>query len=711
MSAHVDGKTLFGLVLLIVIVAVVSAQSAASAQDGGGFVDVTNAAGLETSELVENVSWADIDNDGDADLLMTGQDLLRLFRNDANLGQDAFTEITASAGLPAATGLHVGSTFADIDNDGDLDFYVVKFTDGQDLLFENNGDSTFTEIGAAAGIAVERSSRGIVSLDANNDGLIDFFVTAIGPHILYINQGDGTFVDEAASYGVDSDNVGVGAVSADVNGDGHVDLFVGNRSDDPDVPNDLFLGSCVSFEQAEDNYGITQTGLGMGVVAFDYDGDADIDLYWTTWPGTSGQPTENALYRNDGGNFVDVAAGHGVGDAGGWGISAAVGDYDSDGWEDLFVTNGFSDDTTESVLFRNTDGTGFSNQTAVLSGLPADGRGVAWADYDLDGDLDLAVSSDAGQTTRLYRNEIVESGVSWLRLDLTGTVSNRSAIGARVEIDLGDRTLVRYVSGGEGRGNQGELPVFFGLGDADVSAVGDARIFWPASGEQVVPIDELNATVQVTEASTAPVDPCSAQDTDIPVSPERLCGGLDVTVNLALGQRPTQGDDVILGTPGDDVIDGLGGRDTICGLQGDDVIEAGDGFDTVLAGVGDDTVIGGAGNDLLVGGPGNDTIRGENGSDRIRGGGGNDTIDAGNGADIVRGGDGNDVIRGGTHDDELYGNVGRDTIFGQGGSDVIRGGAWRDAMDGGAGSDACTLSDPQGIVETRASCESGVFNR
>ena len=188
-----------------------------------------------------------------------------------------------------------------------------------------------------------------------------------------------------------------------------------------------------------------------------------------------------------------------------------------------------------------------------------------------------------------------------------------------------------------------------------------------------------------------------------------FCEGLEVTVDIAAGDVPTEGDDVILGTDGDDVINALGGNDTICGLQGDDIIDAGDGFDSVFAGFGDDTVTGGAGNDLIVGSNGIDDLSGDAGNDRIRGGNGADALNGGNGNDIIRGGNDSDVINGGAGADELFGNLGRDTLLGGGGDDILRGGAFVDTFNGGDGNDACTLTDPSGEIEDRASCERGVF--
>ncbi len=192
----------------------------------------------------------------------------------------------------------------------------------------------------------------------------------------------------------------------------------------------------------------------------------------------------------------------------------------------------------------------------------------------------------------------------------------------------------------------------------------------------------------------------------------QTCAGLVVTVDIGAGQLPTTGDDVILGTPGNDIINGFAGSDTICGGQGDDILIGADGADFIFGGAGDDLVQGNNGNDFLVGGNGADRIIGENGNDRIFGGGGNDILNGDNGADRIAGGPGNDRLFGGDGADRLFGNVGLDQLNGDAGNDVLRGGLARDTFNGGAGiNDGCTLTDPNGVIESRINCEGGVFGR
>ena len=167
------------------------------------------------------------------------------------------------------------------------------------------------------------------------------------------------------------------------------------------------------------------------------------------------------------------------------------------------------------------------------------------------------------------------------------------------------------------------------------------------------------------------------------------CSGAAVTVDLALGQVPTEGDDVILGTDGDDVINGLGGNDVICGEGGNDTINAGNGADTVFAGAGDDTINAGQGRDTVYGQGGDDNIVGGKGKDNLNGGGGDDDIRGNNGTDTISGGAGDDFINGGQKADLLNGDNGNDTIIGGVRPDIIDGGNGIDLITGGGGQDRC----------------------
>jgi hypothetical protein len=405
----------------------------------------------------------------------------------------------------------VGTAFGDLDNDGDLDLYVVNFGGGSDALYRNDGpvgeggEYTFTDVAAAAGIDEDGSSRGMAFLDYDRDGLLDIYVNAIGPDILYRNLGNLTFSNVAPVLGTDPDGQGVGVVGTDVSNDGWIDIYNGNRSDDL---SNLFINDHGTFTDIAEEAGITAHGLGMGVLSFDYDNDLDMDLYWTTWPGGGKEPVKNALYRNEGDGtvYVDVAADTGTEDPLGWGISCNAGDIDNDGWQDFFVTNGFSDTSTKSVLFRNLAGTtGFEDVTTTLTGSADwDGRGVAFADYDDDGDLDIVLTGGISDATRLWRNDSGNTN-HWITVKLVGVTSNRSAIGARVEVTAaGGMRTVQEVSGGAGRGSFNSLPLEFGLGAAD--EVETIFVRWPSGLPQLVVPGVIDGRITISEPTPGDVD-------------------------------------------------------------------------------------------------------------------------------------------------------------------------------------------------------------
>ncbi len=202
------------------------------------------------------------------------------------------------------------------------------------------------------------------------------------------------------------------------------------------------------------------------------------------------------------------------------------------------------------------------------------------------------------------------------------------------------------------------------------------------------------------------------------ITTPRPCNGFEPTVDIAAGEQPTEGDDVILGTPFDDFIDGLGGNDTVCGLDGADLIVGGMGADTIYGdggndllvgdlpedgitgdddhidgGRGDDVVFGGGGRDQLFGSKDDDRVFGEDGKDHVVGGTGNDFLHGGRGHDRLRGRAGNDVLHGGAGRDTMFGNAGRDELHGDNGDDILRGGPARDTGNGGPGTDDCRLDD------------------
>ena len=242
----------------------------------------------------------------------------------------------------------------------------------------------------------------------------------------------------------------------------------------------------------------------MGVLSFDYDNDLDMDLYWTTWPGVSPfQP--NAFYQNQGNNtFLNKTTETNTTNITGWGISCNAGDIDNDRFEDFFVANGFSENSTSSILFKNNNGSSFQDITlSVLGNITGDARGVAFADYDNDGDLDLCVTYGMHLETRLWRNDTVTSN-NWVTFILKGVNSNKSAIGARIELTANGLTTVKEVSGGAGRGSFNSLPVEFGL--ATATSIDNVKVRWPNGTIENFNNIPINQIKSIKEGSTLSVN-------------------------------------------------------------------------------------------------------------------------------------------------------------------------------------------------------------
>jgi predicted nucleotidyltransferase len=504
------------------------------------FTDVASAAGLtlvnvsgegDNDYILEangsGGAFFDYDGDGDMDAIIAngstlelmdagGSPVVALYENRGG----SFVDVTAAAGFDDR-GWAFGLCVADVDNDGDSDFYVTAY--GPNLLYINNGDGTFEERGAAAGADHPGWGTNCAFGDYDRDGDVDLYVAnyvdfdretiprrgsdeciymgalpvycgpkdlAGDPDVLFRNDGEGTFTDVTGEAGVAMPpQYGFGVVFSDLDNDGWPDIYVANDS----VPNFLFHNKQDgTFEEiglisgASVNLaGFAQAG--MGIAAGDYDNDGLVDLYVTHF-----SEDTNTLYRNLGGMFfadVTAASGAAIGSRPhiGWGTGLV--DLDNDGWLDLFVVNGHVyprvDDLAEGSkylqrkeIYRNLGNGRFEEVTAELGGDLLDvhaSRGAAFGDFDDDGDIDVLVTN-MNSLPSLYRNEYAGPN-TWIGFKLEGTTSNRAAIGARVEIETGGRTMVREVRSGASFLSHNDLRLHFGLGEAET--VDTVRVRWP----------------------------------------------------------------------------------------------------------------------------------------------------------------------------------------------------------------------------------------
>ena len=451
--------------------------------DGSGmFSDYTDRAGLGDQLGGLNIVQTDYDNDGWADVLVmrgawlggNGQMRLSLLRNN---GDGSFSDVTRDANLAHPAYPSQSAAWADYDNDGHLDLYscnesepeidysidVLKFPS---QLFRNEGDGTFTEVGARAGVTNLRYCKGSAWGDYDGDDDPDLYVSNFGSeNRLYRNNGDGTFTDIAAELGVTEPVPSFATWFWDYDNDGHLDLFVAGY------------------------------GADIGDVASDY----------------LGLPNDGArmrLYRNDGsGGFLDVTR-----EAGLYRVHLAMaanfGDLDNDGFLDFYLGTGFPryDALAPNVAYQNHDGHSFSDVTfsAGLGHLHK-GHGIAFGDLDRDGDQDIFAQIGGFYPGDDFENALYENpghGNRWISVRLIGTDSNRAAIGARIKLELamddGSRRMVYSHVNSGGSFGASSLEQEIGLGKA--RRVISMEVYWPTTGKRQVFEDvRLDTRLEVTE--------------------------------------------------------------------------------------------------------------------------------------------------------------------------------------------------------------------
>jgi enediyne biosynthesis protein E4 len=507
-----------------------------SMSPGFRFVDVTSSAGLRFQHnsgafggkllpetLGSGCAFLDYDRDGWQDiLLINGMDwaghkqrrsTLRLYRNNRD---GTFTDVTARAGLDVEM-YGMGVAVGDYDNDGFPDIFITCV--GQNRLFHNTGKGTFTDVTNASGLGKRLSlSTSALWLDYDRDGLLDLFVcnyvkwspehdvfcSLDGKHKSYCtpeayrgetcwlfhNRGNGTFEDVTASSGIfDSSSKSLGVAMLDDAQSGFPDLLVANDTQPNKLyrnqRNGTFKDAAVEAGLAFSAEGKARAGMGVDIADFKNSGHAGVAI-------TNFDNEMTGLYELSGKTYEDVAARSGVGLASknSLGFGCAFFDANLDGWLDLAVANGHIDETVRNIqgnvgyaqpplLFLNHGNASFRDVAAEVGGGfdgPKVGRGLAYADFDRDGDLDLLLTTNNGPAC-LYRNDQF-SGNHSIRFRLTGSKSNRDGIGATVRIAAGGLTQSRMVKSGSSYLSQSELPVTFGLEKLD--RVEQVVIIWPS---------------------------------------------------------------------------------------------------------------------------------------------------------------------------------------------------------------------------------------
>jgi hypothetical protein len=558
-TSAVQSRFYFGWFVGILTVAIaLVALGTESGSSENVFADITESAGIrwkhangESNDrfLIESMgsgaAFVDFDKDGLLDIcLITGGETPHgksdtpprnaLYRN---LGNGKFEDVAAKAGIDRIPFYGMGVAAADYDNDGFPDLYITGYPSS--ALFHNNGDGTFTDVTAKAGVSNSgKFAASAAWFDYDRDGRLDLFVANYvkfsfdGPQHcayqgqptycaqtayegesprLYHNNGDGTFTDVTVRAGLSKlFGRALGVVAIDADGDGWPDLFI-SRDASPNLllinkHNGTFEDAALRAEVAMNMDGNARAG--MGIDAGDVTGNG-----WPAFVITNFNDEYHALFVNPGHfPFEERTVQSGLGNLThsfvGWGTHFL--DYDNDGNLDLMIVNGHLNRVIEQtrndvsyreppLLLRNTGGGTFQNAERRAGSVfhqQFRARGLAVGDFDNDGRTDV-IFTRLNDPPILLRNTWTEGG-AWIGLQLEGTSSNRDAIGAKVLIQVGSRKLVRWIEGGGSYLSSHDKRLIFGLGHSERQSV-NAEIHWPSGQVQTVSGLTANRYQKITE--------------------------------------------------------------------------------------------------------------------------------------------------------------------------------------------------------------------
>ncbi|MEM9820580.1 MAG: FG-GAP-like repeat-containing protein [Bacteroidota bacterium] len=485
-------------------------------------------------------AFFDADNDGDDDLYLTsGEGMDHFYLNN---GDGTFDLNSEAAGFTMTDTMYtIGVIAGDIDNDGFKDLFVT--TDKSDnqskaknLLFKNNGDGTFSEIWQEDLFIDKSFSMGATFLDYNLDGLLDIYVINYVKAVnfiqdpqgnitgfdhecyrntMYLNLGNGDFEEKSQSLNLIEAGCALAVTASDFDLDHDLDIYIANDFGPFIQANHLFRNNYPNplFQDVAPTLNAATPMYGMGIAVGDIDGDLDLDYYVTNFG-------KNLLLRNDLTGFTDITDQAQVGDE--WvveGESMAIGwgtaflDFDNDTDLDLYVANGFvpSPDFLPSTfdmsdqLFRCEEdltyarlSTDYGIQNEYLS------RGMAYSDYDNDGDLDIisvvlrAPLNDPTRKSVFYTNQMGNQK-NWLKIRLEGKTVNRDAIGSKVYVHAGEKVLMREQSGGSSHCSHNSSVLHFGLDDIEV--VDSIEVVWTGGlKRQVEYAINANQTIDIQES-------------------------------------------------------------------------------------------------------------------------------------------------------------------------------------------------------------------
>jgi len=493
------------------------------------FADTAGERGLDITSMCGGVIIDDFDGDDLLDIVVSDWDPSSRLRLFIGSGRGSFTDSTDAAGLEGISG-GLNMMQADYDNDGHVDILVLRgaWLRGRgkhpNSLLRNLGDGRFVDVTFAAGLADENyPTQAAGWADYDNDGDLDLYVgnetsTAIeAPCQLFRNNGDGTFTDVARKAGVANGGFAKGVAWGDYDGDRFPDLYVSNQSG----PNRLFRNrGDGTFEDVARELNVTGPSESFATWFWDVDNDGDLDLLVTTYVASLsptvasylGEPTDGELihlYRGDGGeSFESVGREMGLNKVSPV-MGCNFGDLDNDGFLDFYLGTGYPgyDGLVPNLMYRNRSGKGFADVTSAGGfGHLQKGHGVAFGDLDGDGDQDVFIELGGAFPGDAFRNALFENPGNenhWIVVELAGTRSNRSAIGAQIRCAITEegqeRSIYRHVNSG---GSFGANPLRQSIGLGRARKVDVLEIYWPTSElVQVVRDVEVDQRILVVEAA------------------------------------------------------------------------------------------------------------------------------------------------------------------------------------------------------------------
>ena len=497
------------------------------------FVNIAPQLGLDTFSLSGGAIGDDFDNDGYLDLVVSSWDpgaQIRFFRNERN---GSFSDRTEEANLLGITG-GLNLVQADYNNDGHVDVLVLRGAwlahggDHPNSLLRNNGDGTFTDVTFDAGLGnVHYPTQTASWADYDNDGDLDLYVgnEALpglpAPCQLFRNNGDGSFTDIAPKAGVTNGRFTKAVVWGDYNGDRFPDLYVSNLRDANRLYKNTGDGT---FVDVASELGVSDPQASFPAWFWDFDNDGVLDIFVSAYSATIGDVgaaylglpfgTELArLYRGDGkGGFENVAQQRNLRRPTAP-MGSNFGDIDNDGYLDFYLGTGYPSYSSlmPNVMYRNREGKSFADVTSAGGfGHLQKGHAVVFADFDHDGDQDVFEEMGGAYQGDKFKDSFYENpgfGNHWITVDLVGVETNRSAIGARIRAQVVEngrrRSIYKYVNSG---GSFGANPLRQTIGLGKAEKIELLEVYWPTSDStqtfRDVPMDQHIEIVESEEGYT-----------------------------------------------------------------------------------------------------------------------------------------------------------------------------------------------------------------